>query len=203
MSESPKPLLLSLKPRYADLIFEGVKKAELRRRAPVQMEGRDVFVYVTSPIMQLRGGFRVGEVWTGTPEDIWKKVSEWAGVNKDDFDAYYAGQSIAYALEITDVWEFANPPGLNILRSRFDNFIVPQSWRYAKPEEHQSFREMERAIEAENCSTSGAKRSGVMEGHPPNRLPEGAIPSGLPLWASGHRIHAAPSRPRNRTPLVG
>ena len=46
MSESPKPLLLSLKPRYADLIFEGVKKAELRRRALVQMEGRDVFVYV-------------------------------------------------------------------------------------------------------------------------------------------------------------
>ena len=78
---------------------------------------------------------------------IWKKVSEWAGVNKDDFDAYYAGQSIAYALEITYVWEFANPPGLSILRSRFDNFIVPQSWRYVKPEEHQSFRKMERAIE--------------------------------------------------------
>ena len=28
--QSPKPLLLSLKPRYADLMFEGVKKAELR-----------------------------------------------------------------------------------------------------------------------------------------------------------------------------
>ena len=28
MSESPKPLLLSLKPRYADLIFEGVKKGD-------------------------------------------------------------------------------------------------------------------------------------------------------------------------------
>ena len=67
-------------------------------------------------------------------------MSEWAGVNKDDFEAYYAGQSIAYALEITDVWEFATPPGLSILRSRLDNFIVPQSWRYAKPEEHQSFR---------------------------------------------------------------
>ena len=151
MSESLKPLLLSLKPRYADLIFEGVKKAELRRRALARMEGRDVFVYVTSPIMELRGGFRVGEVWTGTPQDIWKKVSEWAGVNKDDFDAYYTGQSIAYALEITDVWEFANPPGLSMLRSRFDNFIVPQSWRYVKPEEHQSFRKMERAIESENC----------------------------------------------------
>ena len=79
-------------------------------------------------------------------------MSEWAGVNKDDFDAYYAGQSIAYALEIADVWQFATPPGLSILRSRFDNSIVPQSWRYAKPEEHQSLRKMERALETENCS---------------------------------------------------
>ena len=75
MSESPKPLILSLKPRYADLIFEGVKKAELRRRPLVQMEGGDVFVYVTSPVMELRGGFRVGEVWAGTPQEIWEKVS--------------------------------------------------------------------------------------------------------------------------------
>ena len=29
---TPPPLLLSLKPRYADLIFAGRKKAELRRR---------------------------------------------------------------------------------------------------------------------------------------------------------------------------
>ena len=130
MSKSPKPLLLSLKPRYADLIFDGVKKAELRRRALVEMEGRDVFVYVTSPIMELRGGFRVGEVWEGTPQDIWKKVSKWAAVNKDDFDAYYAGQSIALCpgdSPMPHFWEFTNPPGLSVLRNQFDNFIVPQS----------------------------------------------------------------------------
>ena len=149
MSETPRPLILSLKPRYADLIFRGVKKAELRRRALACMEGRDVFVYATSPVMELRGGFRVGEVWTGTPQDIWEKVSRWAGVNRDDFDNYYAGQSIAYALEITNVWEYANPPGLGTLRIRFDNFVVPQSWRYVKPEEYQYFRMMERAVETQ------------------------------------------------------
>ena len=188
MNESPKPLLLSLKPRYADLIFEGVKKAELRRRALVQMEGRDVFVYVTSPIMQLRGGFLVGEVWTGTPQEIWKKVSEWAGVNKDDFDAYYAGQSIAYALEITDVWEFANPPGLSILRSRFDNFIVPQSWRYVKPEEHKCFRKMERAIETENC---GREPDGTGHEQAPPRMlysnPDESL-AAIKATATAHRI---------------
>ena len=160
MSGSRKPLLLSLKPRYADLIFEGVKKAELRRRLLLQMEGRDVFVYVSSPVMELRGGFRVGQVWRGTPQSIWEKVSEWAGVDKDDFDAYYAGQSIAHALEITDVWEYANPAGLCVLRTRFDRFVAPQSWRYVKPEEHQSFKRMKRAIETGNCGEdrNGARR---------------------------------------------
>ena len=150
MNDSSRPLLLSLKPCYADLIFEGVKKAELRRRALLQMEGRDVFVYVTRPVMQLRGGFRVGQVWTGSPQAIWRKVCDWAGVSKQDFDAYYAGQSIAYALEITDVWEFADPPGLDALRNQIDNFVVPQSWRYVKPEEYQAFRKMLREGDAEN-----------------------------------------------------
>ena len=152
MNASPKPLLLSLRPRYADLVFEGVKKAELRKRPLVQVEGGEVFVYVTSPVRELRGGFRVGEVWAGTPQEIWEEVSERAGINRDDFDAYYEGRSAAYALEITDVWEFVNPPRLGTLRRQFDNFVVPQSWRYVKPEEHQSFRTIERVIESENTS---------------------------------------------------
>lgn len=168
MSDSSKPLLLSLKPRYADLIFEGVKRAELRRRALQQMEGRDVFVYVTRPIMELRGGFRVGQVWTGTPQTIWRKVSQWAGVNKEDFDAYYDGQTIAYALEITDVWEFANPLGLDALRSKLDNFVVPQSWRYVKPDEHQAFRRMKREVDADRCAEDTQMTSRVR----PHLLPQ-------------------------------
>ena len=142
MSGSQKPLLLSLKPRHADSIFGGAKRAELRRRVLVQLEGRDVFVYVTSPIRELRGGFRIGKVWIGAPQDIWEEVSELAGVNRDEFDAYYAGQPIAYAFEITEVWRYENPPGLSSLRRQFANFIVPQSWRYLKPEEHQSFKRL-------------------------------------------------------------
>ena len=145
MIETLKPLLISLKPRYADLVFEGVKRAELRRQTLARMEGRDVFVYVTSPVMMLRGGFQVGEVWAGTPQDIWDKVSELAGVDKDDFDAYYEGQSVACALEITEVWEYTNPMGLAALRNRFEGFIVPQSWRYVRTDEHRCLQGMERA----------------------------------------------------------
>ena len=142
MSMTTQPLLFSLKPRYADLVFKGLKQAELRRRIIPLMENRDVFIYVSSPIQQLRGGFRVGHVWHGSPEEVWNEVSHLASVNKQDFDTYYAGRTIAYALKITDVWEYVYPAGLTMLRNRFPNFVVPQSWRYAKPEECRSFRRM-------------------------------------------------------------
>lgn len=149
MNKTTQPLLLSLKPRYADLIFAGRKKAELRRRIASGIEGRDVFIYVSSPVMQLRGGFRVGQVWQGSPEEVWNEVSELVGVNKRGFDKYYKEREIAYALQVTDVWEYENPVDLNGLRNQFPNFSVPQSWRYVKPEEYRSFRNMKRQIKEE------------------------------------------------------
>lgn len=144
MNASRPPLLLSLKPRYADRIFDGLKKVELRRRIVSHIEDRDVFVYVSSPIMALRGGFRVGDFWHDTPEKIWDRVSQIAYVDKKDFDAYFEGRTVAYAFEVTDVWESLKPVNLNTLRSKFPNFAVPQSWRYVRPEEYQFFLEARR-----------------------------------------------------------
>lgn len=143
---SATPLLFSLKPHYADLVFAGLKQAELRRRIIPFMENRDVYVYVSSPIRCLRGGFRVGHVWRGSPDEIWNQVSDLASIDKRDFDAYYAGRTIAYALKITDVWEHVYPTGLSTLKKRFPRFVVPQSWRYLRPEEYRSFRRMKRKI---------------------------------------------------------
>ena len=146
MNTTTQPLLLSLKPDYADLVFKRLKEAELRRRITSCMENRDVFIYVTSPVRQLRGGFRIGKVWTGPPKEVWGIVSNRAQVTRRDFDAYFKGQTIAYALEITEVWEYQNPASLHTLRNRFSSFVVPQSWRHIRPDEYRSFRKMKRRI---------------------------------------------------------
>ena len=138
------PIFISLKPRFADLVFQGRKKAELRRRIVSHVENSYVFVYVSSPTMELRGGFQVGQVWSGPPEEVWRSVSKLAGVDRQSFDDYFEGQSIAYALEIKNVWEYQHPVELRVLRSLFDNFVVPQSWRYVKAEEHEAFQQLER-----------------------------------------------------------
>ncbi len=149
MSSINQSLLLSLKPCYADPVFEGHKKIELRRRIAAHIENFDVFVYVSSPVKQLRGGFSIEEVWTGTPEDLWSRVSKLAGVDRNDFDAYYEGLKHVYALKITNVWEYKCPENLQDLRRRFPNFVVPQSWRFVKDEEYESFRKMERMCSSE------------------------------------------------------
>lgn len=137
-------LLLSLKPHYAELVFQGLKGAELRRRIIPSIKNRKVYIYVSSPVRQVCGGFRVGEVWKDTPEKIWDQVSELAQIDKSDFDAYYSGRKIAYALQVTNVWVYKNPISLNNLRKRFSGFVVPQSWRYVRYEEFQSFQRMKR-----------------------------------------------------------
>lgn len=144
MSNKTTPLLISLKPNYADLVFSGLKTAELRRRISERMQDRDVFVYVSSPVKELRGGFRVGQVWSGSPSQIWSTVRNFAGVSKRAFDNYYQGQNIAFALEILDVWEYAYPRNLEQLRTQFPGFVAPQSYRYARPDEVRSFRSLKR-----------------------------------------------------------
>ena len=142
MNVAMRPLLLSLKPYYADRVFEGLKTVELRRRIASHITNRDVFIYVSSPVMELRGGFRAGDFWYGTPEEIWSKVSEFARVNKQDFDTYFEGQTVAYAFEITEVWASPNPVHLNTLRNHFPNFVVPQSWRYVRNDETEFFEKI-------------------------------------------------------------
>ena len=131
-------LLLSLRPQFASLVFCGEKKTELRRRFGRDVSGGHALVYVTSPVRQLRGGFRVESVVSGTLDEVWDKVSASAGINRAQFDAYYDGSSVAYALKIVDVWEYVEPVDLSELRSRFGRFVVPQSWRYVNPDEYRS-----------------------------------------------------------------
>jgi len=144
MAAPAPPLLISLKPNYADLVFKGLKTAELRRRLARHLEDRDVYVYVSSPVRQLRGGFKIGQVWSGAPEEIWEMVSDLAGVSEAEFATYYKGRKIAYALEILDVWEFAEPPTLARLRTKFPKFVVPQSYRYVRAQEIRSFCRLKR-----------------------------------------------------------
>lgn len=151
---------MSLRPEFADLVFRGLKLAELRRRFSAVAEGRDVYVYVTSPEMVLRGGFRVDHVWRGSPEEVWRHVEALAGLKRADFDAYFEGSALAYGLRISHVWEFKEPISVDHLRDKLGSFVVPQSWRYVRPREARIFGEMRqrrRLIPSDQSNDAGGR----------------------------------------------
>ncbi|MXW51833.1 MAG: hypothetical protein F4X81_17200 [Gammaproteobacteria bacterium] len=177
------PLVLSLKPHYAEMLFMGVKTIELRRRFATGLEGREVFVYVSSPVQKIWGGFRVDEVWSGTPEDVWGRVEARAGVERTEYDAYYSGSGVAHALHVSHVWEHGAPVALGAIRDELPEFRPPQSWRYAKGRELIWFEEFKREAQpipgsfpidfllvSEECSDS--RQIGRRGGNAPHALDE-------------------------------
>jgi len=143
------PIVLSLKPYYAEMLFAGVKTIELRRRIATGFKGREVFVYVSSPVQKIWGGFRVHEIRSGAPDELWAHIEAKAGVERVEYDAYYSGSGVAHALHVSHVWQHDAPVALGVVREALPEFRPPQSWRYAKGQELTWLEEFKREAESQ------------------------------------------------------
>jgi len=128
-------LLLSIQPRYAELIFNETKKAELRRIRPRVDRGDFLFIYVSSPEKVLLGSCEVKEVRQSSPDSLWKLVNKNSGITKSEFRDYFEGVSTGYAIFIQNVQKFNRPIELSQLQQQWDGFHPPQSYRYLTIEE--------------------------------------------------------------------
>lgn len=120
-------VLLSIKPEFAERIFDGTKRFEFRRSVFRDRSVRTVVLYVTQPVGMIVGEFDVAGIITSTPDGLWQRTWEHAGISREFFDSYFEGRESAYAIEVADVRRFAAPiePGLAI-----ENFTPPQSYMY-------------------------------------------------------------------------
>lgn len=124
-------VLMSIRPMYADAIFDGTKTVELRRRRPSFKSGARVLVYSSSPHQQLQGTFEVAGMVSASPESLWEQVGSRAGVDRPTFDAYFAGCTVAYAIEI------ANPRRIKPAKL---GMRPPQSYLFLRSREAQHRR---------------------------------------------------------------
>ncbi|MDB4491722.1 ASCH domain-containing protein [bacterium] len=123
-------LLLSIRPRFVDLIFAGTKTVELRRVKPRVQPGHLVVVYASGATKGIVGAFEVAGLTSATPSSIWQKYNGGSGLTKEEFDSYYAGTSIGYAIRIGKFWKLAETVPLQTLRKRRAGFRPPQSYHY-------------------------------------------------------------------------
>lgn len=122
----PEHILISLAPRHAKNIFDGLKQIELRRR-PMNVEpGTIVWIYVTLPVGLLIGRAKIAAVHTSSPNALWRKFGSVSGLAKNEFLAYLAGLEKGVVLVLEDVKTLREPLSLQALRHIAEGFNPPQ-----------------------------------------------------------------------------
>lgn len=120
-------VMLSIKPVYADQIFEGSKQYEFRRRLFSNRSVRRVVVYVTAPVSKVIGEFEVEDIIELEPEALWEQTKHHSGIAKGLFDAYFEGKKVGYALKIGNTRMYDVPLELE---QDFNVRRAPQSFVY-------------------------------------------------------------------------
>lgn len=133
---SGNSIILSIRPEFAQKIFEGMKQVELRRICPKQIgQGTLVLVYVSAPVQALFGAFKVDYVIKKPLQELWMLVRERAGVTRQEFNAYFQGVSSGIGIFFSEVWTLENPIKLQQLQQEVEGFSPPQGFRYITRQE--------------------------------------------------------------------
>jgi predicted transcriptional regulator len=123
--------LLSIKPRFCDLILAGTKRVEFRRSWPPGVGA--MVLYSSSPVQQLVGVAFVDHVEERDTEGLWELAQKYGGgLDRDELVSYFHGKNQAYGVLISSVKvarESVDPKEL------FPEFKPPQSYQYLSPEE--------------------------------------------------------------------
>jgi type I restriction enzyme S subunit len=139
-------VLLSIKPRYADLIKSGLKKYEFRRKFSKKNGGCKIFIYSTSPIKKIIGAFDASTIYEDLPLKIWNLFGEHSGLSEAEFFQYFKNCRTAFAIEIRNLVIFEEPWDPS---DYFLEFNPPQSYRYFNPQQkHLGFGKRLGAAEA-------------------------------------------------------
>lgn len=125
-----RTLLLSIRPKFAEMIFNGSKRVELRRRRPRVCAGDKVYVYMSSPVRALVGEFVVQRVLSSSVDDLWDIVRDCAGITQEHFEEYYSGTDLGYAIFVAESTRLPSPIELDDLRRIWRGFRPPQCYAY-------------------------------------------------------------------------
>jgi predicted transcriptional regulator len=125
--KADRPVLISIRPQFAEKILAGEKLLEFRR-AWASCVVDALVIYASSPRREIVAIAKVADVHEGSPTALWELTREKAGgISRRQLYAYFRGRRSGYAIEISSV--LRTNGGLNP-RLLFHDFSPPQSFHY-------------------------------------------------------------------------
>ena len=130
MKQEPMKVLLSIKPEFAERIFEGSKKYEFRKALFKNNDIKTIVVFASSPTQRVIGEFETDRIISDSPEKLWNETKEFAGVEEHFFNEYFADREMGFAIKIKKTKKYKEAL---CLRQHF-NLTPPQSFLYLRNE---------------------------------------------------------------------
>jgi len=122
-------VILSIKPVFANQIFEGTKKFEFRRVLFDQSKVDSIIVYSSSPMQKVIGEFVIERVIYAELPTLWLLTKASAGITQADFYKYFKGKVKGYAIGIIHPVLYYTPLKLK----EVFGISPPQSFAYWPP----------------------------------------------------------------------
>src|SRR5690606_2723691 len=119
-------VLLSIKPQFAELIFEGKKRFEFRKAIFKNKDIKTVVVYASSPMQKVIGEFEIDMIINDQLDTLWEKTSQYAGIDREYFYDYFTDREKGYAIKIKKTKRYKEPM---CLKADF-KLHPPQSFLY-------------------------------------------------------------------------
>lgn len=119
-------VLMSIKPEYVDEILSGRKKYEYRKIKAKRPNIDKIIIYCTAPVMRVVAEIEVLEIIENSPEIVWKKTKNHAGISKKKYDEYFENKDIAFAYKLGNIIKYDQPKKLKEIGVNY----TPQSFIY-------------------------------------------------------------------------
>ena len=121
-------VVLSIKPEFANKIFDGSKKFEFRKSIFKNKEVQSIIVYASSPVQKVIGEFEIGKIYHQDLETLWNTTKDYSGISKEYFDKYFVNKEKGFAIQVKKMKKYKKE---KCLRKDF-NLHPPQSFAYIK-----------------------------------------------------------------------
>ena len=122
-------LLMSIRPEFADMILQGRKTIEFRRKFSEKYRGSTIVFYITSPVQQFMFTATISDVAHNEKKNLWRMYNKEGGVSQKVFDQYFSGTEHGYAIQLSNLKQLTNRLKLKHAKRFCPQLRPPQSFQ--------------------------------------------------------------------------